>query len=126
MVTTLLKRERRKPKRLVQRVEGKSSLGYDFALLGLKNRESRVEVIRHAARKTSEKIHELGGNEDERDRLLSELAVSTYRLLDPRRRARSMERVQLSVYGEGDLELQKASRVPILTTQGLVKAQLVS
>lgn len=128
MVTVLKKRnqKRRKPRPQPASAIHSGSLGYDFALLGLKNRESRVEVIRHAASKTAEKIQALPEGATEKDRLLSDLAVSTYRLLDPRKRTRSLERVQLCVYGEGDLDMQKSSRAPILVTKKLVKAQLVT
>jgi len=128
MVATLLKRKTNRTKPLHREMQAgqASSLGYDFALLGLKNRESRVEVIRNAASKTAEKIQALPENTTSKDRMLSDLAVSTYRLLDPRKRNRSFERIQLCVYGEGDLELQKSSRTPILTSKKLVRAELVA
>ncbi len=90
-------------------------LGYDFALLGLSARESRVEVIREAARNTASRIQQLPDQaEDERDMLLSDLATSTYRLLDPRRRRKPLERIQLSIFSESDFDLQQKSRAPLL------------
>lgn len=90
------------------------SLGYDFALLGLPAREARVEVIRKAAMNTAFRIHEAAIDAEDQDAMLSDLAVSTYRLLDPRRRRRIMERIQLSIYSEEDLELQKNARGELL------------
>ena len=89
-------------------------LGYDFALLGLKAREARVEVIRKAARQTASRINGSSEVLNEQDEMLSHLATSTYRLLDPRRRDRSHERIQLCIFSEEDLESQKRSRVPLL------------
>lgn len=103
------------------------SLGYDFALLGLGVREARVETIRRAAGETAAKIQSAAIDDpSEVDAMLADLASSTYRLLDPRRRGRTMERVQLSVYSEGDLELQGGSRRPLLSTaEPLIAAEVV-
>ncbi len=114
-----------------------NSLGYDFALLGLSVSESRVDIIRQAASQTAARIQEVAHDEDsgEADQLLSELVSSTYRLLDPRRRVKSRERIQLSIVSDADFELQKGSRTPLLSfdsadqavsTTGLVVAELVS
>lgn len=100
------------PKQDSQAIE--RSLGYDYALLGLPAREARVEVIRKAAMNTASRIHEAAIDAEDQDAMLSDLAVSTYRLLDPRRRRRMMERVQLSIYSEEDLELQKNARSELL------------
>lgn len=95
------------------------SLGYDFALLGLKGREARVDVIRVAAEQTASKIPEtLGGSE--RVEMLVELAASTYRLLDPRRRKRSMERVQLAMTSENEPALATVSRQPLVPSGDMV------
>ena len=93
-----------------------SSLGYDFALLGLKGREARVDVIRVAAEQTASKIP-LTLDASERVEMLTELAASTYRLLDPRRRTRSMERVQLSLASENDPTLVTVSLQPLVAAQ---------
>ncbi len=112
------------------------SLGYDFALLGLVASEARVDIIRQAARETAARIQQVASEDaDEADQLLSSLASSTYRLLDPRRRKKSGERIQLSIVGETDFELQKSSRTPLISFapmansaqfNSLVPAELVS
>ena len=112
------------------------SLGYDFALLGLSVSESRVDIIRQAASQTAARIQEVAHDDScEADQLLSDLVSSTYRLLDPRRRVKSRERIQLSIVSDADFELQKGSRTPLLSfdssdeavsTTGLVVAELVS
>ncbi len=92
------------------------SLGYDFALLGLSVSESRVDIIRQAASQTAARIQQVANDEAcEADQMLSDLASSTYRLLDPRRRAKSHERIQLSIMSDSDFELQKGSRTPLLS-----------
>lgn len=94
-----------------------NSLGYDFALLGLKVSESRVSVIRRAASRTAARIQKVTYSDSiEADQMLSDLASSTYRLLDPRRRAKPHERIQLSIIDDSDFELQKGSRAPLVTS----------
>lgn len=105
MVTGTIPAEKKRRSRAVAR-----SLGYDFALLGLKAREARVDVIRTAAHQTAERIHDAAIGEMDHDVMLSELATSTYRLLDPRKRRRTLERVQLCIFSEEDLERQKKAR----------------
>lgn len=111
------------------------ALGYDFALLGLTAAEARVEVIRQAATETASRIQTAFPDASEQDGLLSDLATSTYRLLDPRKRRKRLERIQLSVFSEADLELQKDANDPLLpqrekiasralTNQSLVIAEL--
>lgn len=90
------------------------SLGYDFAVLGLKAHESRIHVIRKAAIETAHRIQDESDCESEQGEMLSQLAASTYRLLDPRRRPSTSERVQLCLHSEEDLELQKQSRRTLL------------
>lgn len=104
-----------------------NSLGYDFAVLGLKANESRLAIIRKAACKAADRINEAATDLDEHDAMLSQLATSTYRLLDPRRRKRSHERVQLCVFSEDDLERQKSSRKPLVADANpkMVVAELV-
>ncbi len=98
-------------------------MGFDFALLGLNARESRVEVIRQAAAETAARIQLAAAKEpDQRDAMLCDLATSTYRLLDPRRRQRPMERIQLSLFGDSDIDRQQQARRPLLH-QSLVRAE---
>jgi hypothetical protein len=91
---------------------GRDGLGFDFALLGLKPGESRVAMVRRAAVLTAGRIRETESvNQSEESHLLGELATSTYRLLDPRRRQRIRDRVQLSIFSEQDFDLQKRSEL---------------
>ncbi|MCC7334573.1 MAG: hypothetical protein IT422_05735 [Pirellulaceae bacterium] len=102
------------PTRTRQTSARSRSLGYDFALLGLKVSESRVDVIRRAASHTAARIQRVASDdESEAAQMLSDLATSTYRLLDPRRRSKSRERIQLSIFDDIDFELQKGSRAPL-------------
>ena len=88
-------------------------LGYDLALLGLSSREARVDAIRDAAQRRAKSIQGSAKLVDEqRQELLSELATSTYRVLDPRKRSKLMERVQLCLISDADYELQQQSHVP--------------
>ncbi len=96
--------------------KGPVSLGYDFALLGLPARESRVEVIRNAAESAAEKIQN-AVDEDQRVEMLAELATSTYRLLDPRRRKRILERIQLSNLSEVETNIASVAKVPLVDPQ---------
>lgn len=119
-----------------QRPSGSKSLGYDFALLGLNVSEARVDIIREAASRTAARIQRIADQEAlEADQMLSDLASSTYRLLDPRRRVKPRERIQLSILAEADFEQQRGSRTPLIsfdlherTTSAtpLVRAELVS
>lgn len=86
-------------------------LGAEFALLGLRGREARTGVIRHAARKVATQISAAEVRPAVKQAMLGELATSTYRLLDPRRRTRAVERIHLCVFSEVDLELQKQASV---------------
>ncbi len=106
------------PQRTQSRAQ--SSLGHDFALLGLKGREARVDVIRNAASKIAARIPE-SLDDTTRVEMLSELAASTYRLLDPRRRSRPLERVQLSMCTENDPALATVVKKPLVA--GLVPSQ---
>ncbi|GIW99618.1 MAG: hypothetical protein KatS3mg111_2951 [Pirellulaceae bacterium] len=95
-----------------------SALGYAFALLGLSAREASVGRIRRAARRIARRIHTGGFGGAERQALLAEVALSTYRILDPRRRRRYAERIELSLLDE--LEMQRAllARRPLIATEG--------
>lgn len=97
-------------------------LGYDFALLGLRANESRVSVIRRAAAQTALRIHEAEVDAQEQAAMLSHVAVSTYRLLDPRRREESLERVRLCVLSEDDFDLQRHSRLPLWSSTQVEQA----
>ncbi|MEM7474420.1 MAG: hypothetical protein AAF483_05450 [Planctomycetota bacterium] len=119
--TNRTKREKGNPA-LIQ-----NSLGYDFALLGLKAHESRVSVIRKAARATATRVNDEAEGEAEHDEMLSQIAASTYRLLDPRKRHKSAERAQLCIHSEEDLERQKLARTTMLIERPiLVRAELVN
>jgi hypothetical protein len=108
------------------RVQTKS-LGYDFALLGLNVSESRVDIIREAASRTAARIQQVANDDaSEADQMLSDLASSTYRLLDPRRRTKSRERIQLSIVSDIDFELQKSSRSPLLSFDATEQATSVT
>ncbi len=121
MVAGTLKSDPNRSRRAVSR-----ALGYDFALLGLPAREARVQVIRDAARLTAALIHEAAIDEHDQQVMLSDLAASTYRLLDPRRRARMLERIQLSIFSEEDLQAQQGSRESIISRKdSLVPAVVV-
>ncbi len=97
-------------------------LGYDFALLGLKAREARVDVIRSAAESTAAKIPAVTEDEQRVD-MLAELATATYRLLDPRRRAKPMERLLLSIASDAEPSLATVAKKPLIN--GPLKRNLV-
>ncbi len=92
-------------------------LGYDFALLGLRAHEARVGRIRQAAASTADHIRMSGLDRSEMTSLLGDVALATYRLLDPRRRHRFTHRIQLCVLDEEDLQRAHAARRPLLPTQ---------
>ena len=100
-----------------------TSLGYDFALLGLKGREARVDVIRGAAARIASRIPDSLEDAD-RVEMLSELAASTYRLLDPRRRKRPLERVQLSMLTENEPSLATVGRKPLVPVAKPISASV--
>jgi len=112
------------PSSQLSQSRAQSSLGYDFALLGLRGREARVDVIRGAASKIAARIPE-SLDDSARVEMLSELAASTYRLLDPRRRKRSLERVQLSMCTENDPALATVALKPLVSTAATVSDPLV-
>lgn len=101
-------------------------LVYDFAVLGLRSREARVEAIRDAAQRRAKSIQSASDMvADERQELLCELACSTYRVLDPRKRSKLMERIQLCLIGDGDFDMQQSARAPLLDPAPFVVAELV-
>jgi hypothetical protein len=69
-----------------------------FKFLGLKTAESNEQAILDAARKMAKLVHERAPfNAPELiDRSRQEIALATYRLLDPRRRKSPRERIQLT------------------------------
>jgi hypothetical protein len=75
----------------------RENLAY-FRSLGLRMGESRPHVIRGAAQTLSRRLHRAGQHTsaDALEKRRQEIAWATYRLLDPRRRTRLMERVQLT------------------------------
>ncbi len=104
-----------KPLNYRKKYQAITSLGYDFALLGLGVSESRVDVIRDAASHTAARIQRAAWEDaEETDRLLSDVVSSTYRLLDPRKRSKPRERIQLSIVSDLDFDIQKGSRRPLV------------
>jgi hypothetical protein len=91
-----------------------TGLGHAYATLGLRAREARVDAIRSAAQKAAQTINQVSGMD--RDQLLAEIALCTYRLLDPRNRVRQLERIQLCILSERAADLQAQSRRPLLAT----------
>jgi len=87
-----------------------SGLGFAYATLGLRAGEARVDAIREAARVSANGIQELTQESEERLVTLADVATSAYRLLDPRKRIRRIERIQLSIISEQALELPQGSR----------------
>lgn len=94
-----------------------AALGFDFALLGLKAGEARTDVIREAAIGIAARIGDASTDESEQSVMLAALATSTYRLLDPRRRRKLIERIQLSMVRETDWDLQKLSRCELVAAE---------
>lgn len=72
----------------------------DFAVLGLRFSEARTAVIRKAVRQTVRKLRETETvsdlDHDDTASNMADVAVATYRVLDPRRRQRFWERLNLS------------------------------
>lgn len=94
-----------------------SGLGFAYATLGLRAGEARVDAIREAAKVSANSIQELS-HEDERSIVtLADVATSTYRLLDPRKRVRKIERIQLSILSERALEMPQRARRPLVDCQ---------
>lgn len=90
-------------------------LASEFALLGLRTREARTDAIRAASKRVASKIRSAGVSQESEQAMLGELAASTYRLLDPRRRQKTAERVRLCVFSEADLDLQKRAAISWFT-----------
>ncbi len=67
----------------------------DYKRLGLNVAESRLEVIRAATRRQARRAYEGAATSEGVEVQLSSIALTAYRLLDPRRRLRMSERVQL-------------------------------
>lgn len=70
----------------------------DFAVLGLRFSEARTAVIRQAIRHTIRKLQESDADRENEPSAShrADVAVATYRIIDPRRRQRFWERVNLS------------------------------
>ncbi len=80
-----------------------------FRLLGLRPREARLDVIRHAIHTASTNLIPCDSDRNEtpkacEDRQRAEVVTAAYRLLDPRKRASLFERVQLLIWTEDDLD----------------------
>lgn len=75
-----------------------------FRFLGLKRGESRVNVIRQAAQEMASLLTdaELEYDAEVLTKRRLEIALAAYRLLDPRRRTRRLERIHLSLPMERD------------------------
>jgi hypothetical protein len=89
-------------------------LGYAYATLGLRAGEARVDAIRFAAHTSADQLKQAVDSQDNLVELLADVATSTYRLLDPRKRVRKMERIQLCLISEMALELQQSSKKPLI------------
>lgn len=91
----------------------------DFAVLGLRFSEARTAVIRKAVRQTVRKLRETETesemDNDDTTANMADVAVATYRVLDPRRRQRFWERLNLS-FGVS-FEDESAERKRILPGQ---------
>ncbi len=70
----------------------------DYERLGLAQDEARADVIRKAAVRYVRSISATAGYwmQDRLDQQLALLALTTYRLLDPRRRVDAVQRIQLT------------------------------
>ena len=75
-----------------------SLIAADFAVLGLRFSEARTAVIRQAIRQTIRKLQESDADTENEQGASqrADVAVATYRIIDPRRRQRFWERVNLS------------------------------
>lgn len=102
-----------------------AGLGPAYATLGLRAREARIDSIRQAAQTAAKQVRELADSDSEQECLLSEIAVCTYRLLDPRKRARQIERIQLSILSERALDLQAQSRLPLVRSHHECSASIL-
>jgi hypothetical protein len=69
----------------------------DFRAIGVVPAETRAVVIRHAASQASKSLatHQLSSPDPRTERKLLRVALSTYRLLDPRRRENARERAHV-------------------------------
>lgn len=90
-----------------------AGLGFAYATLGLRAGEARVDAIREAARISAQTIQEVTKEEEDRLVTLADVATSAYRLLDPRKRLKRIERIQLSIISERALELPQGARQPL-------------
>lgn len=102
----------KKPNTLPSKRPYLNSLGYAYATLGLHAGEARVDAIRHAASVSARSLKQVVTSRDELVRTLADVVTSTYRLLDPRKRVRPVERIQLCLNSERAFELQQKSRRP--------------
>lgn len=80
----------------------------EYRLLGLRPREARLEVIRSALSESAAQVRD-GEGRAEDDQRVAEVALAGYRLMDPRRRPTLVERVQLLLWSEEELERPTSS-----------------
>lgn len=79
---------------------GLKALRRDFDVLGLAASEARIDVIRQAAVVQTQLVRSREMDADQHqiaDEKIADIVYSTYRLLDPRRRRKLVERVHLSL-----------------------------
>jgi hypothetical protein len=86
----------------------------DYKRLGLSVAESRVDVIRAATRRQARRAYEGAVTNEGVEVQLSSIALTAYRLLDPRRRPRMSERVQLCYPLDRDDPVQLPQQLSIL------------
>jgi hypothetical protein len=88
----------------------------DFAVLGLRFSEARTAVIRKAVRQTIQKLRETetdpSTEPQDATSNMADVAVATYRVLDPRRRQRFWERLNLSFGISFEDESAERKRIP--------------
>ena len=73
-----------------------------------------MDAIREATVASAQHVIDFTGQLDEKVVTLADVATSAYRLLDPRKRMRRAERIQLSILSERAMEMQKLARRPLL------------
>ncbi len=100
----------KKPQRTAITRHSARGLSGSYAALGLRVGEARVDAIRQAAFTTAKKISAVAESREELTLGLADVAVSAYRLLDPRKRERRIERIGLAIISELGLDQLQNSR----------------
>jgi hypothetical protein len=111
MVVSIVSPEKTKPPHKPRLSTG---LGYAFATLGLRAGEARIDAIRRATTLSSGSLRQAAEEGEDLIPLLADIATSAYRLLDPRKRVRKTERIQLCLISERALDLKQQSRQSLL------------